>query len=80
MYWIAVHQNQKGGGIGKKVLKMVEEDVKSLGGKNIWIETAGRKLYDPTRKFYQNYGCELIAELPDFYAKDDNKLIYLLKV
>jgi ribosomal protein S18 acetylase RimI-like enzyme len=80
LYWIAVHQNQKGGGIGKIVLKMVEEDIKNLGGKNIWIETAGRKLYDPTRKFYQNYGCKLMAELPDFYAKDDSKLIYLLKV
>ncbi|MBK5208140.1 MAG: GNAT family N-acetyltransferase [Flavobacteriaceae bacterium] len=80
LYWIAVHQNQKGSGIGKILMKMIEEDVKKLGGKNIWIETAGRILYNPTRKFYENYGCELIAELPEFYGKDDSKIIYLLKV
>tara|TARA_R110001583_G_scaffold109032_3_gene257697 strand:+ start:788 stop:1264 length:477 start_codon:yes stop_codon:yes gene_type:complete len=80
LYWIAVHQNQKGKGIGKKLLKMLEIHVAKLGGKNIWIETAGRPLYNPTRKFYENYGCELVAELPEFYGENDSKVIYLLKV
>lgn len=80
LYWIAVNQNQKGKGIGKMLMKMLEEHVAKLDGKNIWIETAGRPLYNPTRKFYENYGCKLVAELPEFYGEDDSKVIYLLKV
>ncbi|WP_299524564.1 GNAT family N-acetyltransferase [uncultured Lutibacter sp.] len=80
LYWIAVHQNHKGKGIGKKLLKMLEIHVAKLNGKNIWIETAGRPLYSPTRKFYEKYGCDLVAELPEFYGENDSKVIYLLKV
>jgi len=80
LYWIAVHKNQKGSGIGKILMKMLEEHVAQIGGKNIWIETAGRSLYEPTRQFYLKYGCQLLAELPDFYDVGDAKLIFLLKV
>ena len=59
---------------------MLEEHVEQLGGKNIWIETSGRPLYEPTRQFYLKYGCTLIAELPEFYGENDAKLIFLLKV
>lgn len=80
LYWIAVHQNQKGNGIGKILMKMLEVHVKQLGCKNIWIETSGRALYEPTRQFYLKYGCNLVAELPEFYGENDSKLIFLLKV
>lgn len=80
LYWIAVHQNQKGSGIGKILMKMLTEHIAQLGGKNIWIETSGRPLYEPTRQFYLKYGCELMAELPEFYGENDPKLIFLLKV
>lgn len=80
LYWIAVNQNQKGSGIGKKLLKLLEIHVAKLGGKNIWIETSGRPLYEPTRQFYLKYGCLLVAELPEFYGENDPKLIFLLKV
>jgi len=80
LYWIAVHQNQMGGGIGKILMKMIEEDIKNLGGKSIWIETSSRPLYEPTQKFYLKTNCELVAELPDFYGKNDNKLIFLKRV
>ena len=80
LYWIAVHQQIKGKGLGKKLMKLVEKHIAELGGKNIWIETAGRPLYEPTRQFYLKYGCQLVAELPDFYDVGDDKLVFLLKV
>lgn len=80
LYWIAVHQNQKGTGIGKILMQMIEEDVSQLTGKYIWIETSSRPLYEPTRYFYLKTGCEKIAELPNFYGENDNKIIYLKKV
>lgn len=80
LYWMAVHQSKKGSGIGKIMMKMVEENVAKLGGKNIWIETSSRPLYEPTRMFYLKTGSELIAELPHFYGPNDNKVIFLKKV
>ncbi|MCF8381206.1 MAG: GNAT family N-acetyltransferase [Bacteroidales bacterium] len=80
LYWIAAHQNQMGKGIGKILMKMIDEDIKNLGGKSIWIETSSRPLYEPTRQFYIKTQCELVAELPDFYGKNDNKLVFLRKV
>jgi len=80
LYWIAVHQNQKGAGIGKILMLKIEEDISKLGGKNIWIETSSRPLYDPTRIFYLKTGCKIMAELPHFYGENDHKLIFLKTV
>lgn len=79
LYWIAVHQSQRGGGLGRKLMEMAVEDIAAMNGKNIWIETSSRAIYEPTRKFYLKTGCEIIAELPDFYGENDNKVIYLKK-
>ncbi|MDD3716439.1 MAG: GNAT family N-acetyltransferase [Candidatus Marinimicrobia bacterium] len=80
LYWIAVHHILRGQGWGKKIMQMVSDGVRRLGGKNLWIETSSRPLYEPTRKFYLKNGCELVAELPDFYGKADNKCIFLKKL
>lgn len=80
LYWIAVHQNQKGKGHGKLLLNLMEKEVAGLGGKNIWVETSSRPLYEPTRMFYIKTGYKIIAELPDFYGENDNKNIFLKKV
>ena len=80
LYWIAVHQNQKGKGIGKQLMKMAEENIAQLSGKNIWIETSSRPLYEPTRQFYLNLGCKIVAELPNFYGENDHKVVFLKTV
>ena len=80
LYWIAVHQNQKGKGVGKSLLNLVEKEIAILGGKNIWVETSSRPLYEPTRMFYLKTGYKLISELPDFYGENDHKNIFLKKV
>lgn len=79
-YWMAVRQDQRGSGIGREMIKRVEEDIVRLSGKNIWIETSSRPLYEPTRRFYIKTGYTLVAELPNFYAKNDHKSIYLKTV
>ena len=80
LYWIAVHQDLKGSGIGKELMQLTEKDIARAGGKNIWIETSSRDIYEPTRQFYLKRACEKIAELPDFYAINDNKVIFLKRV
>lgn len=76
LYWIAVHQNSRNKKLGTVMLKAIEDDVKKLGGKILWIETSGRPLYAATEGFYRKNGYELAASLKDFYGPGDPKQIY----
>ncbi len=80
LYWIAVHHLHRGNGIGKILFAMAVEDIADMKGKNIWIETSSRPIYEPTRNFYLKTGCVKISELPNYYGKDDNKVIFLKKI
>lgn len=76
LYWIAVHQNSRQKKLGSLLLKAVEDDVRNLGGKILWLDTSGRPLYKPTEIFYQKNGYTLNASLRDFYGPGDPKQIY----
>jgi GNAT superfamily N-acetyltransferase len=76
LYWIAVHQNSRNKKLGSVLLKAIEEDVKDMGGKILWIETSGRPLYASTEGFYTKNGYELAASLKDFYGPGDPMQIY----
>lgn len=77
LYWIAVHHSSRHKKLGSVLLKAVEDKVRELGGKILWIETAGRPLYAPTEGFYKRNGYELAASLKDFYSPGDPKQIYV---
>lgn len=76
LYWIAVHQNSRNKKVGSVLLKAIEDDIRKMGGKILWIETSGRSLYAPTERFYRKNGYKLQASLKDFYGPDDPKQIY----
>lgn len=77
LYWIAVHDNSRNKKLGSLLLKSVENKIRELGGKILWIETSGRPLYKPTEEFYRRNGYELAASLKDFYSPGDPKQIYV---
>jgi len=76
LYWIAVHQNSRNKKLGSLLLKGIEDDVRKMGGKILWIETSGRPLYVSTEEFYRRNGYELQASLKEFYGPGDPKQIY----
>ena len=80
LYWIVVHRDFQGKGIGRVMMDMAVRDIAQRGGKQIWIETSSRTIYEPTRKFYEKYGCKTIAILPDYYNVNDDKFIYSFSV
>ena len=80
LYWIAVHADMRGQGIGKVLLRKSEEAIRELGGQRVYIETSGRDLYAPTRQFYLRCNYEEAAVLKDFYAPGDAKYIYVRAV
>lgn len=76
LYWIAVHNNSRSKNLGSVLLKAIEADIITKGGKFLWIETSGRPMYASTEQFYQKNGYTLQASLRDFYGPGDPKQIY----
>ena len=77
LYWIVVHNNLRGQGLGKQLLKRSEEIIRSMNGKRVYLETSSRSQYLSTRQFYLNTGYTVEAILDDFYAPGDDKVIFL---
>jgi len=77
LYWLVTHQSYRGQGIGKQLLAVTEKAIRQRQGRAIYVETAAREQYAPTHHFYER--CQYIkeAQLKDFYAVGDDKIIYV---
>lgn len=79
IYWIAVHPDYQGKGVGHKLLEHTERRIKQAGGTRIYVETSQRIQYAGTRSFYEGCGYRLESVISDFYAPDEGKVIYCKK-
>lgn len=76
LYWIVVAADQHRRGIGVKLLRAAEEEIRKRGGYLLIAETAGKQEYEPTRRFYLGVGYEIEARIRDFYAPGDDLYIF----
>lgn len=76
LYWIAVHPDFQGRGLGRNLLRKMETLIAKAGGGRIYADTSQRLQYASTRAFYESRGFSLAAVLTDFYAPGDGKAIY----
>ncbi len=77
LYWIVVDPSYQRMGIGVSMLQTIEFMVSKQGGRRLYAETSSRALYTPTRNFYLSKGFSEAAQLPEFYAPGDAKIIYV---
>jgi GNAT superfamily N-acetyltransferase len=77
LYWIAVEPALQGRGLGQLLLARSEARVRDSGGGRLYVDTAGRAAYAPTRRFYDRAGYRVDATLADFYAPGDAKVIFV---
>jgi ribosomal protein S18 acetylase RimI-like enzyme len=80
LYWIAVHNESRGTGLGKIIMERSEKEITRMNGDRIYVETSSKELYISTRKFYEGCGYMAEAQLKDFYAPGDDKIIYVKNV
>lgn len=77
IYWIGVHQQERGNGIGGLLLAETEKIIRERGGNGTYLETSGMEKYLPTRNFYLKYHYTVEAVIKDFYDYGDDKYIFV---
>jgi ribosomal protein S18 acetylase RimI-like enzyme len=76
LYWIAVRKTGQGSGVGTKLLTFAETDMRTRGGRVLFIETSSVPMYEPTRKFYLKHGYEINGQLRDYYREGDDMVVF----
>ncbi len=77
LYWIAIHRDRQGRGLGRALMGETERMIRKNGGRRVYAETSGRPQYEPTRIFYERLGFSRETQLKDFYAPGDDKVFYV---
>ena len=75
LYWIAVHPSAQRSGAGGVLMSEVERRLQRRRARLLVVETSSRADYAPTRHFYQKRGYEQAAQLRDFYALGDDRIV-----
>ena len=77
LYWIVVDAERRGGGVGRLLERACMNAARGLGGRRLYVDTSSRAQYEPTRAFYRACGDTDVAQLDDFYADGDGKVIFV---
>jgi D-alanine-D-alanine ligase-like ATP-grasp enzyme/GNAT superfamily N-acetyltransferase len=77
LYWIAVHPEHQGHGLGRILQTETEARIRAMGGTRVYAETSSRPQYESTRAFYLRTGYHLAELLSDFYAPGDGRATFL---
>jgi len=76
LYWIAVDPLVHGKGTGSALVKHMEDDLETMGGRLVLIETSGKAEYENERRFYLKNGYEVQTVIKDFYRSGDDLYVY----
>ncbi len=76
LYWIAVAKETQAKGIGGRLLRYAEDEIRQASGRVLFIETSGLPHYEPTRRFYLKNGYEVTGVLRDYYADGDDMVVF----
>ena len=76
LYWICVDRKLQRSGVGREMVQRLSDDLQRCAARAIYLETSNSEAYQAARAFYEREGFECIAQLGDFYAAGEGKLIY----
>jgi len=80
LYWICTAQEAQGKGVAAALFRAVEDAVRSIGRWLIVIWTSSRPDYQPARDFYLRMGCELVAQIADFYDRGEDLCVFIRRL
>lgn len=76
MLAIAVAPLRQGTGIGRAIVAKLEAILAEQGNRVLIVDTSGTEAFARTRGFYLKNGYVEEARIRDFWAKDDDKVVF----
>lgn len=76
LYFIGVHAQRRSEGVGRALVRHVEDDLASRGARVLLVETSSLEAFARTREFYRQAGYDREACIRDFYAAGDDKVVF----
>jgi GNAT superfamily N-acetyltransferase len=76
LYWIAVHPDSHGRGVGTALQEHAEGLIRSRGGRLIIAETSSQPRYESTRVFYLRRGYDEVARIRSYYREGDDLVVF----
>lgn len=76
LYWIGVHPEAQGTGVGRALQAHAEGVLLEQGGERLVLETSGRPDYARARRFYEEAGYVTVGRIEDFYKPGDPCVIF----
>ena len=80
LYWLAVHPEAQGAGVGRALVHHVETELAERAARLLVVETSSRPDYAHTRAFYARLGYRQAAVVRDFYAPADDRIIFTTRL
>ncbi len=80
LYWIATSAAAQGKGVGAALFRAVARAACAAGRWLMVIWTSSRPEYQAARSFYRRMGCDLLAQLPEFYDRGDDLCVFTLRL
>lgn len=80
LYWIVTAPGFQRQGIGRELLRQVEDHLSARGGGNLYIETSSRQPYEAARRFYLSSDYHECGRFADFYATGDAKVTFVKRL
>lgn len=80
LWWIGVHPDYHGKGVGVALLTAVEDCLRREEARLLIIETSSMESTERARAFYVRQGYSDCGRIPDFYGQGDDKLIFCKRV
>jgi len=76
LYWICADPAVHSKGVGRALMRAVEEEISKRNGVWVVIETSDTDHYAPARRLYERSGYTLAMLLKDFYHDGDGLCTY----
>ena len=76
LYWIAVAKDIHARGVGSRLLRHAEDEIRQAQGRLLLIETSSLPHYELTRRFYAKHGYERACIIADFYSDGDDLVLF----
>jgi ribosomal protein S18 acetylase RimI-like enzyme len=73
---IGVRAEQQRDGIGRALMRRIEEDLAAAGQRLVLVRTSGTERFAPTRAFYDRLGYDEVARISEYWAAGDDLVVF----